>query len=527
MMSSRAGAANAAGPGSRKADRGPDEARDAPDAGRSISTADRDTLATLVVITLIGTVLRCYYLSQPMRFDEAYTYLQYASQPLRAIIGAYSQPNNHIFSSILIHEVTRFAGHSPAVIRLPAFAAGVALIPATYLAARVWYGSIAAVAAAGLVATSVPLVFYSTNARGYSIVCLLTMVLVALAGLLRRGTDGRAWRWFAILAALAMYTVPTAIYALGGIICWMILLAAARNAGEYRRVLLRRGVPALFFAVVLTSVLYLPVVVESGWAALVANQYVVPESWSAFGRDASSLAGTVLQAVLSEYSPSGLLLLAGMLGTGLWWQRRDAERITSPLLPAIVFGLVYTILARRVPFLRVLLFLVPLAALTIGAGLQYCCERADVLTRPARLRAAICAILLLVVLESAAVAGSQAVYRSDDTGTLRDGQALARTLQSLVQPHDLIVASIPSTAPLDYYLQNLGVPYVYRCACLNGHSVVVNRLYVVVNTREGQDLAAVLKDNGLDEGAFAAPRQVRRFRYSLLLMLQRKASMQR
>ena len=129
---------------------------------------------------LIGTLSRAFYLRQPMRYDESVTYLYFASQSWASVISSYTYPNNHVFHTLLVKACVALLGNDPWVLRLRAFVAGVAMIPATYSVGRRLFGSAAAYIGTALVSASGALAFYSANARGYTIICLATLVLADL-----------------------------------------------------------------------------------------------------------------------------------------------------------------------------------------------------------------------------------------------------------------------------------------------------------------------------------------------------------
>ena len=85
----------------------------------------------LLIICVIGVTLRLALLNQPMRYDETLTFIGYASRPLWQALTDYSAPNNHLFHTLLVHLTTLFGTqYSEWMIRVPAFAAGAAVIPA-------------------------------------------------------------------------------------------------------------------------------------------------------------------------------------------------------------------------------------------------------------------------------------------------------------------------------------------------------------------------------------------------------------
>lgn len=78
--------------------------------GAALRAGARDdgapNLVALAVICVIGFAIRLRFLFQPMRYDEAFTYVRYASKPLYRGLSDYSFPNNHIFHTLLVHIST-------------------------------------------------------------------------------------------------------------------------------------------------------------------------------------------------------------------------------------------------------------------------------------------------------------------------------------------------------------------------------------------------------------------------------------
>jgi len=100
----------------------------------------RDVL-WVVYYLLLAIVLRVpLLLHQPMRHDEANTFSELASRPLYYALSIYSAPNNHLLHTLLVHLSYSLFGNYPWAIRLPAFVAGLLLIPVSYAAAHILYG---------------------------------------------------------------------------------------------------------------------------------------------------------------------------------------------------------------------------------------------------------------------------------------------------------------------------------------------------------------------------------------------------
>jgi hypothetical protein len=63
---------------------------------------------SLLAIIAIGAAIRAHYLSLPIKYDEAATFLNYARQPLWGAISDYSYPNNHLLHTLCAHLSRKF-----------------------------------------------------------------------------------------------------------------------------------------------------------------------------------------------------------------------------------------------------------------------------------------------------------------------------------------------------------------------------------------------------------------------------------
>lgn len=232
-------------------------------AARWTADAIRPAGWELAALTAIALVLRLAFLNAPPRVDESTTYLEFASKGPLVSLAYYGAPNNHILHSLLACASTMVLGCEPWALRLPAFFAGVLMTPAAALAAASIYGARAVVPAAALAAICWPWVFYSANARGYTLAGLLFLLMLPLAAYVRRGAAAGAWSWLAVLAALSLFTVPVMLYALVLLSLWIL---AARPRAWRELAVAAVGVAAL------TLVLYAPALLGTG-----VQQAVTPE----------------------------------------------------------------------------------------------------------------------------------------------------------------------------------------------------------------------------------------------------------
>ena len=462
-------------------------------------------------VLAVALALRVAFLDVPMRYDEATTYNNFVSKPLYVGLAHYPQPNNHVLHTFLAKVSVTALGSAPWAIRLPALLAGIALVPATFALARILYGRSAALLAAALVATSSTLVEYSTNARGYTLVALLTIVaLIAATRVLESDSIG-AWAVIVVAAALGVHAVPVMAYPLGGIVLWLLLSRVAGRA-PLRPFLERLGICVIAIGT-LTALLYAPVFAASGIRSVTSNEYVEPTAWGTFldllpghFEDTLETWGRDLPLVLSVALVIGLV--ASLMLTPL------LSRFPVPPFPAIlVWTLPVLAVQRVVPFTRVWLFLVPLALAAVAGFYGW------LLDRIGGTRALVTAAAAVIAVGGAwAVLEADSVRESRETGGLLDAPAVASLLASNVQPGDRIFAWGSETI-LEYYLGRLGLdarPMLYTFEPRP-------RTFLVVNVLGGQRVEDHLRELGNPQRELGPPRLLRSYPSALVLLMERPA----
>jgi len=473
----------------------------------------REHRTALVLVTLIGVGLRAIHLGQPMRYDEAVTYMYFVRQPWRDALSLYTYPNNHVFHTALAKLAAMVFGAEPWALRLPAFVAGGLCIPATYAAMRALYDSRTGLFAAAIVAWSGTLTLYSTNARGYTLVVLaFLLLLIAGARILNdeTGSAPPAWITFAVIAALGLWTVPVMLFPLGAVALWLALnLLVARRSRDLRQLVRTLGVAAgLAFA------FYVPVIARQSVAAITRNRFVASTGWFDFFEQ---LPATVRDALVSwslGIPPLVSILLAALAVLALRRHSKVSRFSVGVPLAAFVWCCWLLVVTHRAPFARIWMWLYPLAAALAGAGLGLVADRRQLLNDflDRRLPQTLGIVTLIA---AASVALSRAVFDSRDTGIYTDADRATVALQRMLQVGDHIIAPIPSNAPLSFYFDRHGVSQEY----LAGDEKTARRLFVIVNRREGQTLEGVVPRSVIGAGNQITGQVVARFPTSEIVML--------
>ena len=449
--------------------------------------ATRAERAIGIAVIAVALLLRLYHIRQPMRHDEAYTFLGYAALPLADALTVYRDPNNHLFHTLLVWISTRLLGTSPPAIRLPAFVAGMLTVPTIYVLARRFADRSTSLLAMALAAIWPALVLYSTNARGHAIVTLAFLVLLVIGDRAIDDDSSRKWLAFAIVLGLGMYTAPTMIYPGGVALPWILTEAWRRHGAATGRIVLRRLVVAGALAAVLTVMLMLPVIMRNGLAAVLSNRQV------------AALWGQQLIAALREFAvdlaasnalgiPLPVLLVMALLGmTGIAAPGVDRSRRIALAVITLLWCAILVVGVRRPPPGRVLQFFIPLACIYIAVGTRVLLERLGRVAEPRRaMNVMTCAI---VPLFAAHTVLARTVFRAPESGTLVDAPQIADYLLAKLRPGDQIAFQTPSGPPLDYYLVRKGGRQAAQINAGSGRG----RVFVVVNPRHLQTLASVQK----------------------------------
>jgi mannosyltransferase len=179
-------------------------------------------VAVLVALTVLAALLRLTTLSQQSFWlDEGYT-LRLLRMPFEQMLRTVPKTESTPYLYYAVAWVwTRAFGFSEYGIRSLSALAGIATVPVVYLAARWLAGRRAAVIAGLLVAVSPVMVWFSQEARAYSLATLLSAITVlCVVGYVR----SRRSRWlagWAVSAALGLATHYFVAFVVLGELVWL------------------------------------------------------------------------------------------------------------------------------------------------------------------------------------------------------------------------------------------------------------------------------------------------------------------
>jgi len=438
-------------------------------------------------ITLVALVLRALLITQPVQYDEAYTFIYYASKSLTTILANYSAPNNHIFHTLLVALAYHLLGASLWTLRLPAFLAGVLTVPAAYIAARRFFSQHQSLAAAAVLAVTPVLIEYSTNGRGYTLIILFSLLLANFAGILVKKQTISALVAYGLTAALGFFTIPIFLYPMAGISLWLFasyLTESGSNQTRLRSLTVFLVTCAL--AGLLTFLLYSPVIFfGTGLGSLVSNEIVESQTWPTFfGNLSPRLTNTAAFWMTGIVPAFRVLLLAGFLISLFFYRKLSNQRL--PLQVFLVLAIAILMLAQRVvPLPRVWLFLDAFYILFAAAGLTWLAEIVLRGLSSTRLKEGILAAVIVLVPFIYLFVFTQGAHFSIVRENDSPEEFAAGYILENIQPEDTLIAVPPTDIQTAYYLAINGLPFdrFYQ----PDHPTSIQNALVLVRTNSKND----------------------------------------
>ncbi|MCC6989407.1 MAG: glycosyltransferase family 39 protein, partial [Acidobacteria bacterium] len=370
----------------------------------------------LGAVLALAAVLRLPGLDAQLWFDEIATLVISIRQPLAAILTEFPGVNQHPFYSVLAHGAVGAFGESPWVVRLPAMLFGVVAVWTVWDAGRAILTRGEALAAAVLVATSSHHIWFSQNARGYTM--LASFTLVTTVALLRIAATGerRHYVLYTLAAVAGVYTHLTMAFVLAAhvltvAVAWLLGVPLARRFAIQRIAVMWAmviGLIALTYAPYVPDLLHTFAEKAPPKAAKVAT--------------AGRAAGDLLRGVTDGFGFAGLLTVVVLAATGGLALLSSQPFVVWLLVSPAIVTLGTTALLGQPLRPRFLFNLSGAAALFVAAGAAVI---ARALTARARWTSpaaqAACLTVLLLPLApgaAAAIARNAAVPKQDFAGAL-------------------------------------------------------------------------------------------------------------
>jgi len=469
-------------------------------------TENKLHLASLIFIFIVSVVIRALYLNQPLRGDEATTFIEYALKPFYTILSDYNSMNNHILHTLFIHFSYKIFGIELWAMRLPAFIFGLLIIPMSYITARIFYNKHVAIISSAVVSASFLLIGFSSNARGYTMISFFFLAILCLAKYLKDNNNTFGWLLFCILSAIGFYTMPLMIYPFGIIIVWLILSILFKDIKIPQKTLLKNIFLSIFTIIILTIILYLPVFIKTGFEHAIAINLNKTRTWSEFFNAYLILAKDVWQEWNTDIPMILKYFFVFSFLISLISHRKIASHRVSLLAPIIIWCIpVILILQKDTPvFSRYWIFLIPIYIIIFSSGVFYIINLVLYKVKSKKSLIFIIISFLLVVGLSFSVYMSKSVLSSNEGGSFREAEEITLMLKDKLDENDALLSTYwLAEAIFKYYFEKHGISpdlVYHRIESVYQEMNAIDDIYIVVI--EPQKLDDVIYSYALTKNEF-------------------------
>lgn len=238
-------------------------------------------MRVVLLLIVAGAVLRVLAMRWPVMHEEAMACTGFAARSWQTVFSDLGHPSNNVFHTVLMRLSMQVFGTHLWSIRLPALAAGILVMPLFYVFVRSMFNRYIALIALGFVAGSGCLVEYSAIGQGYSLSWLGYLSALLLGRHLARTNNLVSAVLLGLASALAMWSVPTALFSVIAVYLWVFVQLSVKYRGS-----LNRRLMMLFFSAVLAFgaalLLYMPAISRHGLLTLFHPLVEGGHRWSGF-----------------------------------------------------------------------------------------------------------------------------------------------------------------------------------------------------------------------------------------------------
>jgi len=479
-------------------------------------------LLSFCLIFIIGIFLRIYYLFAPIRIDEAGVFMLLGSKSLIVSLFSYPFPGHHVFYTIMVNILHNILGDDVWVMRLPALFAGILLIPATYFLFRALSNNFAALLSSTMVAVSSPLIEYSTNARGYTIVEFIFVILLLLIYYLSENRNIFGWSIFVLLSAIGFYTITIFLIPFGILISWYILLII-NDSNKYNY--LKDIGLAVIITGLLTSMLYLPIIIVNGSSVVLSNEYVQSMPLLLFIKGLSPMVSSAWASWNQNVQPMIIYLVGFGFIIFISTIKYANKELRALLISTVLYIIILLFIKRVNPGPRIWLFLIPIYFGLACTGLSYVIEKINW----HRLALTIFISIALLTAISRNIILSDSILNSDTGGQLLvDGEQITKYIKDHIRLNDdsVYVVNLTYRMPMVYYFSryNLPLDHLLRYNSMENDKIkkdIKNLIVIEVDNVLKEKKETVLEDVKVNINEFHSPVLLSKFKVSSLYLYQR------
>lgn len=353
-------------------------------------------LAAVGATLIAAAALRFPGLGYGLWFDEIVTLVESARKPIVELLTYFPDVNVHPFYSVLAHLSLESFGDSAWALRLPACLFGIASVWMVLVLGDRLTGRVEALAGAAVLAVSYQHIWFSQNARGYTMMGFFALLSTYFLVRTTESDKRSHFVYYSLACAAGVYTHLTMAFVVAG---HVLVLVGGKMAGwkAVDRPALKPLIVAWSGATLFSLALYAPFAstllshfggedIPTQAAEVATGKWAVTE---------------VLRNFLSGTGVIGSILTALAAAAGaLSFLRRHTLWFALLVVPAIVAGVVIVVLGQPIRP-RFFFFMAGAAAIFAGRGLGVI---AATIARTPQPAASVVALVTAVVIAASAFA---------------------------------------------------------------------------------------------------------------------------
>ena len=436
-------------------------------------------IGSLFVFILLGICLRIFYIDRPVFHDEAKTFYSFISSSWMDAISNYYIPNNHVFHSICARIFYLLFGNEEWVFRIPVLLSGIFTVAFIYFYARQYYNKHISLILSAVITNSIPLVFYSVNARGYIMGTLFFLCLSILIKSIRDKESIILWFLFILITTLSVWTVPTMIMSVIFLFIWYILNS---NTSQLLYDIIKLSLIGLV-CIASSFIVYSPVILRSSIHSIFSNQYVQSQTLSEIVQKFPNYIYELWLFVTSGYSNTiQLYMVLFFLILGIYYHLVDKNH-RKIIYSTILLFIVVLFIMRKLPYTRTLLFMYPVIWGVIVSGIYMMISTISNYLKININKSVYIVSMFLLIYSSLNCLTYEGIIEQSKDQTCPQAEEIITEIKMELGPNDIIETSTPLAGPIRYYLIKNGINqnqfYWYSSNKSKENLLNYNTIYVI------------------------------------------------
>ena len=459
----------------------------------SIKKEEKVHLYFFLIILTAGIIFRIVYITKLINYNEAFIYLNYLDNKSFQQLFYYTSSNNFILNNIFIKSLFLISNKELWILRIPSLLTGIILIPAVYMAARLFYNKFTAIMAAAVIAASPVFIYYATDMRGISLILLLFLILLLTAGYLRRNDDIIVWIFAAIVSSTGFYAGFVFFIPFIAVAIWLFLSAIFKDTVFNIWHALKRILIFFGCTLMLTFLLYMPVAMSSGLSNIIRYNFKNPGMFKAFNAFIPSIEPyLIIGNKLLNIIIFGIIVIAVILSLIFGTKNKKSKVSVFFALAATV--LIFLLAGTTYTFDAILPFILLVLIITGSFGISHLIELIKLPKREANIgkkskyfSIVFTSLALLGIFFSGFFSNYISVLNSRDT--LQDTDTIVKDFSGKFNPKNKILSQKPTDYLMFYSLNKKGIVY----SNIPEDYFPENNLIVIVNKSAGEKLDSILE----------------------------------